>query len=181
MMNNIMIDIETLSTEFDAVILSIAAVRFDISTGIKDEDNFYTKVDKQSCIDFNLKMNPETVDWWMQQEDKARQEFLSTVNRKNIKDALKDLSNFILETDKVWSNGATFDLVILRSAYKACKLKLPWEFYNERDVRTLSDLIPTIKENEPFVGTKHNPLFDCMHQIKYCSKVYQQLNLENTH
>lgn len=173
-MNNIMIDIETLSTEFDAVILSIAAVRFDISTGIKS-DNFYTKIDKQSCVDVGLKIDPDTVDWWMNQEEKARQEFLSTVDRKFLKDALKELSDFILEDDKVWSNGSTFNLVILRNAYKACKMDLPWQFYNERDVRTLSDLIPTIKENEPFVGTKHNPLWDCSHQIKYCSKVYKQL------
>ena len=176
-MNNIMIDIETLSTEFDAVILSIAAVRFDLKTGDRSSEDLYIRIDKQSCADVGLKIDPDTIDWWLNQEDKARQEFLKNDDRSALKEALKDLSNFILETDKVWSNGATFDLVILRSAYKACKLKLPWEFYNERDVRTLSDLIPTIKENEPFVGTKHNPLFDCMNQIKYCSKVYQQLNV----
>ncbi|MGV1019316.1 3'-5' exonuclease [Empedobacter falsenii] len=176
-----MIDIETLSTEFDAVILSIAAVRFDMSTGQRDSADLHIRIDKQSCVDVGLKIDPDTVDWWLNQEDKARQEFLKNDDRSALKEALKRLSIFINKDDKVWSNGATFDLVIIRNAYKACKMDLPWEFYNERDVRTLSDLIPTIKENEPFVGTKHNPLFDCLHQIKYCSKVYQKLNLENTH
>ena len=174
-MNNIMIDIETLSTEFDAVILSIAAVRFDLKTGDRSSEDLYIRIDKQSCADVGLKIDPDTVDWWLNQEDNARKEFLRNDDRKELAEALRRLSIFIPKDSKVWSNGSTFDLIILRSAYKACKLKLPWEFYNERDVRTLSDLIPTIKENEPFVGTKHHPLWDCFHQIKYCSKVYQQL------
>lgn len=175
-MNNIMLDIETLSTDFDALIISIGAVRFDLSTGIKG-DTFYRKIDKQSCVDVGLKINPETVDWWMNQEEKARQEFLSKSDRISISDALIELSEFILKEDFVWSNGATFDLVILRSAYKACQIDLPWEFYNEKDVRTLAGLVPEVKENEPFVGVKHHPVSDCIHQIKYCSKVYQQLGI----
>lgn len=171
-MNNIMLDIETLSTDFDAVIISIGAVRFDLSTGIKG-DTFYRKIDKQSCVDVGLKINPETVDWWMNQDEKARQEFLSKSDRISISDALIELSEFIEQDDFVWSNGASFDLVILRSAYKACQIDLPWEFYNEKDVRTLAGLVPEVKENEPFVGVKHHPVSDCIHQIKYCSKVYQ--------
>ncbi|QTV06039.1 3'-5' exonuclease [Faecalibacter bovis] len=175
-MNNIMLDIETLSTDFDAVIISIGAVRFDLSTGIKG-DTFYRKIDKQSCVDVGLKINPETVDWWMNQDEKARQEFLSKSDRISISDGLIELSEFILKEDFVWSNGATFDLVILRSAYKACQIDLPWEFYNEKDVRTLAGLVPEVKENEPFVGVKHHPVSDCIHQIKYCSKVYQSLGI----
>lgn len=175
-MNNIMLDIETLSTDFDAVIISIGAVRFDLSTGIKG-DTFYRKIDKQSCVDVGLKINPDTVDWWMNQDEKARQEFLSKSDRISISDALIELSEFILKEDFVWSNGASFDLVILRSAYKACQIDLPWEFYNEKDVRTLAGLVPEVKENEPFVGVKHHPVSDCIHQIKYCSKVYQQLGI----
>ena len=176
-MNNIMLDIETLSTDFDAVIISIGAVRFDLSTGIKG-DTFYRKIDKQSCVDVGLKINPETVDWWMNQDEKARQEFLSKSDRISISDALIELSEFIEQDDFVWSNGASFDLVILRSAYKACQIDLPWEFYNEKDVRTLAGLVPEVKENEPFVGVKHHPVSDCIHQIKYCSKVYQQLSIQ---
>lgn len=175
-MNNIMLDIETLSTDFDALIISIGAVRFDLSTGIKG-DTFYRKIDKQSCVDVGLKINPDTVDWWMNQDEKARQEFLSKSDRISISDALIELSEFILKEDFVWSNGASFDLVILRSAYKACQIDLPWEFYNEKDVRTLAGLVPEVKENEPFVGVKHHPVSDCIHQIKYCSKVYQQLGI----
>ncbi|MBS7334240.1 MAG: 3'-5' exoribonuclease [Weeksellaceae bacterium] len=176
-MNNIMLDIETLSTDFDAVIISIGAVRFDLSTGIKG-DTFYRKIDKQSCVDVGLKINPDTVDWWMIQDEKARQEFLSKSDRISISDALIELSEFILKDDFVWSNGASFDLVILRSAYKACQIDLPWEFYNEKDVRTLAGLVPEVKENEPFVGVKHHPVSDCIHQIKYCTKVYQQLLIQ---
>ena len=173
-----MIDIETLSTEFDAVIISVAAVRFDLSTGERESNDFYCRIDKQSCVDVGLKIDPETVDWWMNQEDNARNEFLRNNDRYSLQESLKKLSVFIPKNAKVWSNGSTFDLVIIRNAYKVCKMDLPWEFFNERDVRTLSDLIPSIKANEPFIGTKHNPLWDCFHQIKYCSKVYQKLKFD---
>ncbi|WP_312207708.1 3'-5' exonuclease [Empedobacter sp.] len=174
-----MIDIETLATSNDAALVSIAAVRFDLSTGIVG-DSVYFKIDKQSCIDFGLKVDADTVDWWMRQNKEAQEQFLTTEDRIELPQALIEFCDFFnFEEDYVWGNGINFDCEILRTAYKATDLPLPWNHFNERDVITLVHFAPDIKKNEPFVGTKHHPIADCKHQIKYCCKIYENLNFNN--
>ena len=69
-----MIDIETLATSSDAALVSIAAVRFDLATGIIG-DSIYIKIDKQSCLDYGLVVDADTVDWWMRQSKEAQEYF----------------------------------------------------------------------------------------------------------
>ena len=178
MMNHVMIDIETLATSNDAALVSIAAVRFDLETGIVG-DSVYFKIDKQSCIDYGLRVDADTVDWWMKQGKEAQEQFLTTEDRVELHQALQDFFLFFeYDTDFVWANGINFDCEILRNAYKAIDFPLPWNHFNERDVRTLVHFAPDIKKEEPFVGTKHHPISDCMHQIKYCCKIYKKLKFD---
>ncbi len=169
-----MLDIETLATSNDAALVSIAAVRFDLTTGIVG-DSVYFKIDKQSCIDFGLRVDADTVDWWMRQNKEVQEQFLTTEDRVELPQALIDFHTFFEIEDYVWGNGINFDCEILRTAYKVTDLPLPWNHFNERDVRTLVHFAPDVKKNEPFVGTKHHPISDCKHQIKYCSKIYNIL------
>ncbi|PAJ68762.1 hypothetical protein CJF42_26255 [Pseudoalteromonas sp. NBT06-2] len=102
--------------------------------------------------------------------------------------ALHEFSEWISQIEKlksriIWGNGATFDNVILRNAYQACSLEVPWVFYNDRDVRTIVDLGRTLrnfnlKKDMPFTGTVHNALDDAKHQAKYVSAIYQALKIE---
>lgn len=174
-----MIDIETLATSSDAALVSIAAVRFDLATGIIG-DSIYIKIDKQSCLDYGLVVDADTVDWWMRQSKEAQEYFLTTEDRVSLPQALLDFNDFFeFKTDYVWGNGINFDCAILRNAYKATELPLPWSYFNELDVRTLVHFAPEIRKQEPFVGVKHHPIADCKHQIKYCCKIYNKLNFDN--
>jgi len=76
---------------------------------------------------------------------------------------------------KVWANSPAFDLVLLKSAYKVCKMKAPWHFRDEMDVRTLDNLFPKVRKNISFKGDKHVALDDCYHQIKYLSSIFRKL------
>ncbi|MDE9483360.1 3'-5' exoribonuclease [Xenorhabdus bovienii] len=80
---------------------------------------------------------------------------------------------------KVWGNGASFDNVILRSAYDREKMKPFWRWNNDRDVRTIVELGRAIgfdpKHNMPFEGSRHNALDDAIHQAKYVSIIWQKL------
>ena len=77
-------------------------------------------------------------------------------------------------------NGVRFDIGILENAIVACGCtEMPWNFRNERDVRTLVSFAPSVKENYPFVGVEHDPISDCIHQINYCSAIYNLITCNN--
>lgn len=178
--SNIMIDIETLSTDTNAAIIAIAAVYFDPETGDLGK-SFYTKVNIQSNINGKRIIDGSTLVWWMQQDDDARNEaFELNHTQPSLTDAIKLFSEFIdTETSKVWGNGSVFDITILETAFKLTKTKLPWKFWNVRDVRTVVELGYLIgfnpKKDMPFEGVKHNALDDSKHQAKYVSAIFQKI------
>lgn len=173
---HLMIDIETLSTKSNAVILSIAAVNFDLDTGLIG-DNFYKKIDIQSCLDIGLHIDGDTLKWWLNQNTDTLKEAIAEAEHVGV--VLVEFISFVknLQQDKlcVWGNSARFDLGLLENTLNKSGFLLPWKHYNERDVRTLVALNSSIKKDMEFIGDAHNPLNDCFHQIKYCSKTWNSL------
>lgn len=176
-MNDLMIDIETLGNKPGSVILSIAAVEFDIKTG-QIGSIFHQNIDIDSCIELGLKMDKSTIIWWLNQPKEAQQTITQHTGNplKNVlRYFIQWLNDYNLQNLKVWGNSARFDLGILAHALEVCKMPISWHHYNECDVRTLVMFAPEIKENMEFKGIKHYPIDDCKHQIKYCSAIYQKL------
>lgn len=174
-MKEIMIDIETLGTQSSSVILSVAAVKFNLQTGEIGE-HFYKKVDMQSCIDSGLKINTSTLKFWMEQRHEVLKDLL--INAHPLRDVLTNFSIYIKsfgEAMNMWGNSARFDLGLLHNAYDTIKQPIPWDFRKECDVRTLVMLKPEIKADMTFEGDKHNALHDCFHQIKYVSNTYKAI------
>lgn len=172
---HIMVDLETLGTESDSVIMSIAAVPFDLQSG-RTGTPYYTNVDIQSCLDVGLKISGSTLAWWMKQNSAAITRLLSGES-KSLSMALVGLRDaFTWDAAHVWGNSARFDLGILESAYLKCHTTIPWKFYNERDVRTLVSFNPDVKANMRFFGTSHDAVDDCLHQIRYCSAIWNSLS-----
>ena len=56
---------------------------------------------------------------------------------------------------------------------------IPWDYRNERDVRTLVSFNPKFKKETPFNGIEHHGIDDCKHQIKYCVATYNSLNIDD--
>lgn len=178
-MKNVMLDLETMGTANNAAIVSIGACFFNIATGdIGDKFDcqvFLGNSSKYGEIDGN------TVLWWLKQDDEARKK-LNSPDAISLIEALGQFSNFIGGRNVcVWGNGASFDCVILRSAYNARSMDAPWPFYMERDVRTIVDLGRSILNFDPkadmlFSGVRHSAVDDAVHQSKYVSAIYQQLN-----
>lgn len=158
---NIMIDIETWSTKPNAAIRSIAAVEFDIDTGVIG-DKFYTNVSKiHNSVDFDF--DKETELWWASQSKESQKIFDD--DQINIRFALYLLNEFIEPNDIIWSNSPSFDCVILRDAMDYFNIIAEWEYYNERCVRTIVNLNKKASDI-PFEGIKHYAIDDCIHQIK---------------
>ena len=166
--SDIMIDIETLSTQGNAVITTIGAVKFNLGTQLTPNNNyFYRRINIQSCIDIGMETEDTTIEWWNRKKDTPEyEEIFNNKDRLSIVETLNQFSEWLRDgcnsnSIRIWSNGPSFDCAILKSAYKRCNIILPWKYWNERDVRTLYDLGGITKNNL----NNHNALNDCITQI----------------
>lgn len=184
-MNDLMLDLETLSTRNDAAIISIGACLFDMKTGqIGPTFHRHIKLDDSPLRGH---ISADTVKWWLKQDDAARNAIASPAKAVKLGSALFDLREFIPrnKTLKLWSNGATFDLVIIRNALERFGYIIPWQYWQERDTRTLVDIaeritgIKTTKIIE-FSGTKHDALADALYQAAYIHSAYNVLKTYST-
>lgn len=181
---DIMLDIETMATRPDAVIVSIGAVFFDLD----DPDNlygpeFYQCIDMNSCAEKGLQFDAGSISFWLSNKvtEQARQDLFKDAT--SLENALRLFSVFTKHEQAkknvaVWGNGVGFDNTILRNAYKACNMKTPWHYRDDRDVRTLVAFGKSIGMNKNHVerdGTYHNAVDDAKHQVKYCSEIYQRM------
>lgn len=135
-MRHAMIDLETLGSTPGCAILSIGAIAFDPDTNELDHP-FYRNVGLDSCLEHGLKVEGDTFYWWMTQSEAARKQLLE--DRVTLGMALENLSQWLerINPSFIWSHGASFDIAVLTSAYKAVNWAKPWPFRKERDTRTL--------------------------------------------
>lgn len=173
MKNHIMLDLETLSTEPNAAIISIGAVMFT-KDGVSDY-RFYQTIDIESNGFCGRHMSYSTVSWWMKQDLGARKEFQKPAEKLPIV-----LSNFrdwftVYDIDGVWGNGSDFDNLILTSAFASVpSLTIPWKYYQNRCYRTLKNLVNIPLERS---GTHHNALDDAVTQAEHAVKIMKHLNI----
>lgn len=165
MAEQVMLDLETLGNGPTSVIIQIGAVKFNDTDLVGDPFSVY--VDPESCVKAGLKMDASTVMWWMEQDDAARAQFKA--DKIRLRDALASFTYWFGDDKPVWGNGATFDNVLLDSAYRAVGYKRPWGFRSDRCFRTYKSL----REDIPYVreGVAHNAVDDCKSQIKHYWKV----------
>lgn len=169
----VMVDLETLGNGNKAVIIAIGAVKFDPDLKTVDPDTFYSLVDPQSCVDVGLEMDVSTVMWWLRQSDEAREALRpEDLNKPSIFAALTSLMDWYGSDLPTWGNGATFDNVILRNAYKAIRTEAPWSFWNDRCYRTIKNQHPNVKMAR--TGTHHNALDDAMSQANHLIQLLNQ-------
>lgn len=177
-MNDLMLDLETLGNKSNSALLSIGAVEFNRYTGEYGRE-FYKIIDLQSSLDAGLTINGSTFYWWLQQSQSARDEICK--EGEHIMTVLSKFNEFIKSLNRdilIWGNGARFDIGILEDAYVRCGYnKMPWNFRNERDVRTILDLAPHIKNSIPVISIEHHPIHDCKFQIQYVSKILSNLKI----
>ena len=176
-----MVDIETLGTKANSVILSIAAVQFDLQTG-KTGKEFNHSIDINSCLMEGLEIMEETLDWWTLHPT-AKEAWEKTI-KQPLKDVLSLFRDYLGTLGvapsqiEIWGNSNRFDLGIIENAYSKTEQKIPWDFRGERDVRTLVSFAPWIK-NSHLNGAKkdnkilHDALIDCKIQIEYCTEIYK--------
>jgi hypothetical protein len=173
-MQHIMVDLETLGTTADAVILSIGAVKFDLETGVIDDAAFYRSISVDSNLDKGRRISEDTLIWWFKQPAAAQAVFHEA--KESLDTALIEFSDWVGSNDyPMWSNGADFDLPMMAHAYTQHGIEIPWEFWNSRCFRTYKNL-PGAKgiRVEP-TGVKHNALSDAFQQAQTVCAIHKAL------
>lgn len=189
MKNHVMVDIETLSLQPDALILSIGAVRFS-EEGLGE--TLYIEIDISDSLQHDRRVDGETLKWWISQDEKAKR--VLTDRGKEIygplslRAALGLFNDWIassgIDDTIIWAKGPQFDIVVLEQSFKRLGFHIPWKYNNIRDFRTLLKLGTVQKELNYFEErllfkdtVKHNALDDAMYQADLCRMILIELDL----
>lgn len=187
MANHVMIDLETMGARPGSAILSIGAVRFDPcgapppnpADGLTAE-HFSLNVSLDSCLGAGLRVDADTVAWWMHPDRAAGREALfgpDAAPAMPLRDALDRLSGFVPRGARVWAHGATFDPVLLETAYRATRANCPWRFWQVGDTRTLFELAFPPDGKGAGLANDHTAIGDAYRQACAVQRAYAKLGL----
>jgi len=170
-----MIDIKTLGTSLDSVVLSIGAVKFDLAgRGLSTE--FHERLNVASQEYAGRRAYGDTAIWWLKQSNDA-QKMLLSMPETGVCAALAELRNFCDGAEGVWGNGTMFDNAIVKDLCKSVGVIDPWHYRLDRCYRTLKSLVPHIKPPEhDFVA--HDALEDAKHQALHLQLIAKELGLK---
>jgi len=168
------IDLETLSTQSDAVIVTIAAVKFRFDTD--ETEKFCVNVNPREGKELGLHISKDTLDWWRLQNPEAVKAWQHS--QIGLSDALDQFLEFVpsSKTMKFYCQGTNFDFPVMESSFRVTGKREPWKFYNLVDIRTICWLASFDYKNAPRVGEYHNALDDCMTQISWIKQIIKGQN-----
>lgn len=171
-MIDVMLDLETLDTEHDAIVASIGAVKMDMETKqVLPLDHFHMTLHWVDQYRRGRACHPATVHFWLKQDHAAQSTILWKPTMDN-KEALELFTHFMSGVDGLWGNGADFDCTILTSLFKTYEMRVPWKYHQHRCFRTMkniSDVPEPMRE-----GVHHYALDDAIHQAKWLMEIMQR-------
>lgn len=176
MANDIMLDIESLDTSPNCVILTIGAVRFDPKgMGVVEKLELRPHIEEQT-EKYNRVINEDTLRWWSGQNEAAMDEAMGDWGRISFSECMEKLYQFCWNRRAVWSNGAGFDVVAMESAWRNLEMRIPWPYYTVRDTRTLYEIAGvSLKDKKYGTKTTHKAVEDAEHQAIVVQDAYRKL------
>lgn len=179
-MKDIMLDLETLSLDNNAVVVSISAIQFDLTTGEVGK-KFEKFLDITEQVVAGGHISEDTCSWWQSQSAQARSQLIAK-KPVGVVSALKAFNTFLLDCYsnpkdiRLWGNGISADNVWIRNLYQRHLIDFTLPYWCDKDVRTLTGLVEREALSKiEFIGTKHKGLDDCAHQIKTLHASYNLL------
>jgi len=144
MSNNILlIDYETLGQSPDTVILSLGAIVFDMDDPPSYQEvldqGFYETFSVDEQVKDGRVIDKSTVDWWGQQGKEAAHVLKPSDDDISYKEMIPRLKEYIGDVRgvKTFARSASFDFSITNDIVRRLGQQLPWQWWNERDTRTL--------------------------------------------
>jgi len=173
---DIMLDLETLSTVPEAVILTFGAIKFDPYADEITDAGLYLRVNVDEQLVINRHVYDGTVEWWGRQDEAVREEALGEEGRVGLEEFCAQLNRFLVGVDTIWAQGPVFDIVILENLYRQLGKPIPWQFWQISDSRTLFKVHGDPREKGRVAA--HNALADCFYQAQAVQQVYTRLGLK---
>lgn len=181
-MKHVMVDIETAGNEDNALVVSIGATEFDPFSAELGK-TFSILINPLDAEAKGGKINMSTILWWMKQDQKIMLEQFG--GSEGLKRALVKFSKWYKDNsfDRVWAHGTTFDIVILKNAFRSVGVAVPWKYNEVRDLRWFQDLtVDGFQENltDLYVDKSraHSALADAKLQANIVQLAYECLELE---
>jgi hypothetical protein len=173
---DIMLDIETLGTRPECVVLTLGAVKFNPYTIDEPGPGLYLRLDADEQIALGREVQEDTLQWWMTQAEDVREEALGEgTDRVKLEDMYKQLNKFLVGCNNIWCQGPAFDMVILENIYRQMGWPTPWQFWQIRDSRTLFGVHGDPREKNK--AGLHNALEDCVSQAQGVQQIYSRLEI----
>jgi len=177
--DQVMIDIETLSSASNAAIVSIGACMFSLEEDAEyaaPEDSFIVGVDTAFygtvSVPWAFDISQRTMEWWAEQSQEAKDSLVinqvPTVGAAirqletwlYVQGFLKDPNPFGPDASRIWAFPPSFDLVILRNAAKhvyGSTNEVPWHYRQETCARTHAWIFEDLSK-KAYQGRKTNGL-----------------------
>jgi hypothetical protein len=177
-MPDVMLDLETLSTRPESVILTIGAVKFSPwGDDVETENSLYMRVNVDEQLALQRHVLESTVEWWGTQPDEVRKEALGDEGRIGLEEFTRQLNRFLVGVENIWCQGPAFDIVILENLYRQLDKPTPWNFWQIRDSRTLFGTHGDPREKNRTAA--HNALMDCYYQAIGVQQIYRKVKVPN--
>lgn len=180
---NVVLDIETLSTEHNAAIIQIGACvpNFDKQyVSIEADYAFEATIRYEDTLvwvkDGLLDMSDSTMKWWETQPTRT-QVFSGQTSYIGALEMFRDWVTSLGIPIAIWGNSPAFDCSILEHSCKVFNVEVPWEFRNERDFRTLKALFPMTSQEAALtlseLEAKHTALGDARYEARILDYLYE--------
>lgn len=177
---HLMIDIESMSTDPNAVIQSVAMLSFDpLNTDVCTIGmEWFPPVEAQ--IAEGRHRNPSTLLWWSEQRLEAQIKLLE--GRKKARDSgvtleavREGIKRAVEDADHIWANGPDFDCTILRNFMGP---DFNWPFWKHRCVRTLRSMFSEHMPDRPESLIAHDALDDCYAQVDMVQAAFRAAGIK---
>ena len=128
-----MIDLETLSTNPNATILTVGGVKFDPYNIVEPSQGMYFRVDVDSQTKMGRDVMEDTLTWWSSQPAEIRDEALGDNDRISLEDMIKTMFHELVHVKQTEEGDLSIDGKSWKGKlYKTDHMEvdyehLPWE------------------------------------------------------
>ncbi len=193
MIYHLVVDLETLDTTPTSVILSFGSSLFAFEERDKDFEHyintgFYAKLNPIEQIKSGRTTDQGTIDWWKKQGKEAQKVLIPQKTDITLRDGLIQFCDYLnnsrydYKKSYCWCRGSSFDWPIIEDAFRQHKLKLPYNGWKIRDIKTAVDFMAgtdngayNLRNGTPSKFIKHDSLHDCALDILRLKELYDRL------
>lgn len=169
---DITFDLETCSTKVTAAIMQLGAVAwnwnaensdniFNLDNGNIREEYFNMGVDMRKEFIAGLDFDPDTAQWWNSRDEAVKEEMLRP-HTLPVDEVITQFTNWVktlqtrigAESVTLWSQGADFDLAILRHISSVFHVAMPVKYQNFRCARTYAQEVGSILLDDPLEAAR---------------------------